>query len=76
VEERARAEPAGSIGRGLSGFTSKNMCASLLAILADGHARRQKQEGLQEVQQRLRDNEGGESPAMRAAREMLGTNNK
>jgi lipid-A-disaccharide synthase len=55
-----------------SGFTAENVVRELTAILADGPARRQMQEGLQEVQQRLRDKEGGESPAMRAAREILG----
>jgi lipid-A-disaccharide synthase len=56
-----------------SGFTAENVVRELTAILADGPARRQMQEGLQEVQQRLRDNAGGESPAMRAAREILGS---
>jgi lipid-A-disaccharide synthase len=55
-----------------SGFTAENVVRELTAILADGPARRQMQEGLQEVQQRLRDNAGGESPTMRAAREILG----
>src|SRR6266852_1188265 len=54
------------------GFTAENVVRELTAIIADGPVRRQMQEGLQEVQQRLRDNEGGESPAMRAAREIVG----
>ncbi len=58
------------------GFTAENVVRELTAIIADGPVRRQMQEGLQEVQQRLRDNEGGESPAMRAAREILGGKNE
>jgi lipid-A-disaccharide synthase len=54
------------------GFTAEAVVSELTAIIADGPARREMQEGLQEVQQRLRDTSGGESPAMRAAREILG----
>jgi lipid-A-disaccharide synthase len=54
------------------GFTAENVVRELTAIIADGPVRQQMQAGLQEVQQRLRDTSGGESPAMRAAREILG----
>jgi lipid-A-disaccharide synthase len=54
------------------GFTAEAVVSELMAIVADGPVRREMQEGLQEVQQRLRENAGGESPAMRAAREILG----
>jgi lipid A disaccharide synthetase len=58
------------------GFTAEAVVSELTAIVADGFARREMQEGLQEVQQRLRDNSGGESPAMRAAREIVGNKNE
>jgi lipid-A-disaccharide synthase len=58
------------------GFTAEAVVSELTAIIADGPARREMQEGLQEVQQRLRDTAGGESPAVRAAREILGAKNE
>jgi hypothetical protein len=44
----------------------------LNAIIPDGPARQQMQDALKMVQQRLRDSQHSESPAQRAAREILG----
>jgi len=53
-------------------FTAQNVLRELNAIIPDGPARRQMQADLKMVQQRLRDSQHAESPAQRAAREILG----
>src|SRR5438270_10450120 len=52
-------------------FTAENVARELNAIIPDGPARQQMESGLKMVQQRLRDNQHTESPAQRAAREIL-----
>ena len=52
-------------------FTTANILRELNAIIPDGPARRQMQAALKTVQQRLRDDQHAESPAQRAAREIL-----
>jgi lipid-A-disaccharide synthase len=54
-------------------FTAQNVLRELNAIIPDGPARQQMQADLKMVQQRLRDSQHAESPAQRAAREILGT---
>jgi lipid-A-disaccharide synthase len=53
-------------------FTAQNVLKELNAIIPDGPARRQMEADLKMVQQRLCDSEHAESPAQRAAREILG----
>lgn len=53
-------------------FTAQNVLRELNAIIPDGPARRQMQADLKMVQQRLHDSPDAESPAQRAAREILG----
>jgi len=53
-------------------FTAENVARELNAIIPDGAARQQMESGLKMVQQRLRDSQHAESPAQRAAREILG----
>ncbi len=53
-------------------FTAQNVLKELNAIIPDGPARQQMQADLKMVQQRLRDSQHAESPAQRAAREILG----
>jgi lipid-A-disaccharide synthase len=53
-------------------FTAQNVVRELNAIIPDGPARQQMQDALKMVQQRLRDSRHSESPAQRAAREILG----
>ncbi|PYP90545.1 MAG: lipid-A-disaccharide synthase [Candidatus Angelobacter sp. Gp1-AA117] len=52
-------------------FMPENIVRELKAILPDGPRREQMIRDLREVQDRLRDRNGGEEPAMRAAREIL-----
>jgi lipid-A-disaccharide synthase len=52
-------------------FTPQNVFKTLSAILADGPARRQMESDLKMVQQRLRDSQHADSPAQRAAQEIL-----
>jgi lipid-A-disaccharide synthase len=54
-------------------FTAQNVLRELNAIIPDGPTRQQMQADLKMVQQRLRDSQHAESPAQRAAREILGT---
>jgi lipid-A-disaccharide synthase len=53
-------------------FTAQNVFHELKAIIPDGPARHQMQSDLRMVQQRLRDSGDAESPAQRAAKEILG----
>lgn len=53
-------------------FTAQNVLRELNAIIPDGPARQQMEADLKMVQQRLRDSQHAESPAQRAAREILG----
>jgi lipid-A-disaccharide synthase len=53
-------------------FTAQNVFWELNAIIPEGLARRQMEADLKMVQQRLRDTQHSESPAERAAREILG----
>ena len=53
-------------------FTAQNVFKALNAIIPEGPARRQMEADLKTVQQRLRDSQHSESPAERAAREILG----
>jgi lipid-A-disaccharide synthase len=53
-------------------FTAQNVLKELNAIIPDGPARQQMEADLTMVQQRLRDSQHAESPAQRAAREILG----
>jgi lipid-A-disaccharide synthase len=53
-------------------FTAHNVLRGLNAIIPDGPARQQMEADLKMVQHRLRDSEHAESPAQRAAREILG----
>ncbi len=53
-------------------FTAQNVLKELNAIIPDGPARRQMEADLKMVQQWLRDSQHAESPAQRAAREILG----
>ena len=55
-----------------SGLTGASVVRELHAILPDGAARSQMIQDLEEVQARLRDQAGDQSPADRAAREILG----
>jgi lipid-A-disaccharide synthase len=52
-------------------FTAQNVFKALSAILADGPARQHMESDLKMVQQRLRDSQHTESPAQRAAQEIL-----
>jgi lipid-A-disaccharide synthase len=52
-------------------FTAQNVLRELEAIGPDGPARTKMQNALKIVQERLRDRKEAESPAMRAAREVL-----
>jgi lipid-A-disaccharide synthase len=52
-------------------FTAHNVVRELNAIIPDGPARRQMEADLKMVQQRLHDTPDEESPAQRAAREIL-----
>jgi lipid-A-disaccharide synthase len=52
-------------------FTAQNVVRELNAIIPDGPARQQMQDALKMVQQRLHDSQHSESPAQRAAREIL-----
>jgi lipid-A-disaccharide synthase len=52
-------------------FTAQNVVRELNAIIPDGAARRQMEADLKMVQQRLHDSPDAESPAQRAAREIL-----
>jgi lipid-A-disaccharide synthase len=53
-------------------FTATDVFRELNTIIPDGPARQQMQAELKMVQQRLRDSQHAESPAQRAAREILG----
>jgi lipid-A-disaccharide synthase len=53
-------------------FTAQNVFKALNAIIPEGLARRQMEANLKMVQQLLRDSQHSESPAERAAREILG----
>jgi lipid-A-disaccharide synthase len=53
-------------------FTAENVLRELAAIIPDGPARQKMQDALKMVQERLRDSSGTDSPALRAAREILG----
>ncbi|MFL6312261.1 MAG: lipid-A-disaccharide synthase [Terriglobales bacterium] len=53
-------------------FTAQNVFKELNKIIPDGPARQQMQADLKMVQQRLHDSPDAESPAQRAAREILG----
>ncbi len=53
-------------------FTSQNVLKELKAIIPDGPTRQQMESDLKMVQQRLRDSQQSESPAQRAAHEILG----
>src|SRR5882724_3193250 len=53
-------------------FTAQNVFRELNAIIPDGPARQQMEADLRMVQQRLRDSQHAESPAQRAAQEILG----
>jgi lipid-A-disaccharide synthase len=53
-------------------FTAQNVLSELNAIIPDGPARQQMQADLKMVQQRLHDSPDAESPAQRAAQEILG----
>ncbi|HSK42763.1 MAG TPA: lipid-A-disaccharide synthase [Candidatus Binatia bacterium] len=53
-------------------FTAQNVLKELNAIIPDGPARQQMISDLKMVQQRLHDSPDSESPAQRAAREILG----
>ncbi len=53
-------------------FTAENVARELNAIIPDGPARSQMQAALKMVQERLHDRADAESPAVRAAREVLG----
>jgi lipid-A-disaccharide synthase len=52
-------------------FTAANVVRELNAIIPDGPARRQMQDALKMVQQRLHDSQDAEPPAHRAAREIM-----
>jgi lipid-A-disaccharide synthase len=52
-------------------FTAQNVLRELNFIIPDGPARQQMEADLKMVQQRLRDSKHAESPAQRAAREIL-----
>ena len=52
-------------------FTAQNVVRELNAIIPEGPARQQMESDLKMVQQRLRDSQHSESPAQRAAREIL-----
>jgi lipid-A-disaccharide synthase len=52
-------------------FTAEDVVRELEAIIPDGPARSQMQNALKMVQQRLREQKGSESPAMKAAKEIL-----
>jgi lipid-A-disaccharide synthase len=54
-------------------FTAQNVVRELNAIIPDGPARQQMQAALKMVQQRLHDSQDAEPPALRAAREILGS---
>jgi lipid-A-disaccharide synthase len=54
------------------GFTAQNVLKELNKIIPDGPARQQMGADLKMVQQRLHDSPDAESPAQRAAREILG----
>ncbi len=53
-------------------FTAQNVFKELNKIIPDGPARQQMEADLKMVQQRLHDSPDAESPAQRAAREILG----
>ncbi len=53
-------------------FTPENVVRELNAIIPDGPARQQMESDLKMVQQRLRDSVHTDSPAQRAAKEILG----
>jgi len=53
-------------------FTAQNVFKALSAIIPDGPARQQMESDLKMVQQRLRDSQHADSPAQRAAQEILG----
>ncbi len=55
------------------GFTAENVVRELQVILPDGPERSQMIAGLDEVQAKLRDCANSEPPAMRAAREIVGS---
>jgi len=52
-------------------FTAQNVFKALNAIIPDGPARSQMESDLKMVQRRLRDSQHADSPAQRAAQEML-----
>jgi lipid-A-disaccharide synthase len=52
-------------------FTAENILRELEAIIPDGAARTKMQNALKIVQDRLRDRQDAEPPAMRGAREIL-----
>jgi lipid-A-disaccharide synthase len=54
-------------------FTAQNVVRELNSIIPDGPARQQMQAALKMVQQRLHDSQDAEPPALRAAREILGS---
>lgn len=54
-------------------FTAQNVVRELNAIIPDGPARQQMESDLKMVQQRLRDSQHSDSPAQRAAQEILGS---
>jgi len=53
-------------------FTAQNVVRELNAIIPDGPTRQRMESDLKMVQQRLRDSQHNESPAQRAAQEILG----
>ena len=57
-------------------FTPENVVREIMAILPDGAARQEMQNALKMVQNRLRDQQALEPPAMRAAREVLASLNQ
>jgi lipid-A-disaccharide synthase len=52
-------------------FTAENVLRELTAVISDGPARQTMQDALKMVQERLRDRADGDSPATKAAREIL-----
>jgi lipid-A-disaccharide synthase len=52
-------------------FTAENVARELASIIPDGPPRQQMEDALKMVQARLRDQQGSEPPAVRAAREIL-----
>jgi lipid-A-disaccharide synthase len=55
-----------------SAFTADAVVNELRSLVPDGDVRRHMQEELKDVARKLRESDGDEAPAMRAAREILG----